>query len=353
MGLGIQWGGPATHRWHLDCALILADTILSKLTRWISFKRFEYLPAKDDAVGATTAMLHGTAFTPVDLRSTSIVQGDRPYAFLLGWTVARTRVDKDSTRAWTTETTIGTIGSPLGHWVQSGIHAAVRSLTKEDHPPNPSGWRHQVLDSPAGIPTARYSITFESPIRFLQWKARTDDVKFLETTWNTAVQVGYYTEADVGGSLRFGLFSTPFWLFHSNPLSVGSRLPDLSRMSDTSTTTNAACACHQPLPPSARPLTAPSIEWFVFGRGQERRVGYNALLEGYGSWNSDYVLRPDQISRWIGEYSYGMTISYMDPADARRSFALTYVRDAMRTAEFVGPLARSHYWGSLFVAWTP
>src|SRR5689334_5252651 len=103
-------------------------------------------------------MLFATAFTPEHIERPDIQVGDRPYAFLVGWTVRRTpdaaNADRDRFAFWRSEATLGTIGSPIGEAVQRSIHATLRTISGSDSPVDPEGWDHQILDSRFGVPTA-------------------------------------------------------------------------------------------------------------------------------------------------------------------------------------------------------
>jgi hypothetical protein len=91
--------------------------------------------------------LSGTAFTPESLRAVGPVVGDRPYAFLLAWTVSRsTPVGADAGHAFTSDFTFGTIGSRLGRNVQRFIHHTSRSMSGDSTPYDPKGWSNQIMD---------------------------------------------------------------------------------------------------------------------------------------------------------------------------------------------------------------
>jgi hypothetical protein len=317
LGLGVQWSGEVEQR-HLD-----------KPLRWLNRRL-----GLDDITGTLAApeagMLSGTAFSPNDISANTPVIGDRPWAFLLGWTVRRTQ--PANTDAWSTELTLGTIGSPLGQWVQRSIHYVSRHRSGSETPFNPQGWPHQIFDSPLGAPTARYGITYErvlvqqsggtAPLWGEGIGADPGHPHHFELAGNLEGQGGYYTEADAGGTLRVGSFTVPFWQFRSNPLGV------VSRRAIRATSRN---------------------EWFAFLSGTGRAVAYNALLTGYGDNRfTDYRLQYDQVQHTIGEASYGAAFEHVRPDGS--TWMITWIADAFRSHEFntTPEFTRAHHWGGFF-----
>lgn len=323
MGLGFQTSGGSIGRRRLDLALNAFDDAAAAVVHRVSSGRISHPSAQRCDIQSTTATLAGTAFTPAQIRIPDVIVGDRPYAFLLGWTVRRVRVDTSRNSSWSTEATVGTIGSPVGRVVQTQIHRGFRAITGDSTPFMPRGWGHQILNSPTGIPTARYAITHERVVTPLSFHL--GQTKVIESTWSATGEVGYYTTLSAGAQLRIGQFDTPFWLFTSDPLGGANRAPTESGVR--------------------------RFEWFLWGRGAGRAVGYNALLQGYGSWLSDYVISPRLMRRKIGEYAYGATV-VLRWNEGASSSTITWVRDAMRTSELGTPFGRSHYWGSIFVSWS-
>ncbi|MEP6622353.1 MAG: lipid A-modifier LpxR family protein [bacterium] len=320
LGLGLQWSGE------------IEQHGLDKPLRWLN-RRI----GLDDLTSATaapeTGMLSGTAFSPRDISANTPVVGDRPWAFLLGWTVRRTQPSISD--AWSTELTLGTIGSPLGQWVQRSIHYSSRHLSGSQTPYNPQGWPHQLLDSPLGAPTARYALTYErvliqqsggaAPLLLRGVNATPDLKHHFEIAGNAEGQAGYYTEADAGGTLRIGSFTTPFWQFRSNPLGVVSRKATVGGSRN---------------------------EWFAFLTGTGRAVAYNALLTGYGDNRfTDYHMRNDEVQHTIGEASYGAAFTHIRPNGS--AWMVTWIMDAFRTHEFntTPEFVRAHHWGGFMLTW--
>jgi hypothetical protein len=323
MGIGLAWSGQSANNNRLVKLVSLADAGIARFVDFASSKRVCYPIARNGLVEATSGTLTGTAFTPRDLRIAEILPQDRPYAFLLGFTVRHAVPARSEGYAWSSEWTFGTIGSDLGHQVQAGIHSAMRSLNKkEDSPARPRGWGNQILQSPLGIPTFRYALGYERAVPLLNRGTSRKNEKYLQVTYNAVGQIGYYTEADLGVTGRVGIFSSPFWQFRPNPLNVGSRAG------------------------YAQPR---QLEGFVFINASQRFVAYNALLQGYGSYRSEYRLHSDDISRSVREFAYGASVVY-SRRSAKRSIGLTWIPDAFRTHEFNGPNSRTHHWGSIFAS---
>jgi hypothetical protein len=333
MGFGFARSGPEVWEGGHDVLLKAVESSLDWFTNilpWLvrSDARSQFFRSLNDTTttNAFAEVFHGTAFTPDSIEASSVVVGDRPYAFLLGWTVSRVILNELETRAFTSEFTIGHIGSRLGRNVQRFIHKFITGSA------DPKGWSNQVLDTPGlylGTLTARYGISVEQQLKAWHWPgsgpADPEPPKRLELTGGIGAQAGYYTEAEIGARLRIGHFTSPFWTQRMNPLAVGSRAPGTR----------------------GRRLDA-----FAFAGGRQRLVGYNALLQGYGPSADEYRISSDDVSRTVGEWEIGASVIWRFGPEQNRAVQFAYVVDAGRTREFRSPLERSHHWGGVYLVIT-
>ena len=270
--------------------------------------------------------LFATAFTPEHIERADIQYGDRPYAFLIGWTVRRTpdasHADRDRFAFWRSEATLGTIGSPVGEAVQRSIHSALRTLNASDEPVDPAGWDHQILDSRFGVPTARYDLT---RVGYRRWGG----MPGVELMADAGAELGYYTDAHSSLSAALGWSASPLWTFDMH-------------------------MAHPGLVAGA-PQRASGFEAFVFASLEGFAYAYNALLQGYGDWRSDYRFSRRDIETFTYELRQGIVIGHVD-ADAvsgrRRQLRLVVEPYAFRSREFKGALARGHAWGGVRVLMT-
>lgn len=269
-----------------------------------------------------TRMLSGTAFTPEDLTERRPIVGDRPYAFLLGWTTKVVFVPREESAqvAITREVTVGTIGSPIGRFVQRTIHYAGRAGNGTDSPHDPVGWPNQILNSPTGIPTVRYRYDYARLLAGCPCESSYQGTRSIELVANGGIEGGYYTDAYAGGRIRIGSFSHGFWQFEGNPLGGGSRGPGLTGR----------------------------LEWFAYGSFAQRAYAYNALLQGYGNLLSKHRLGREDIRSFAAEWNVGVSVARI-AADGRTKWELVYEEEAGRSPEFYGPNARRHSWGGIFL----
>jgi hypothetical protein len=266
-------------------------------------------------------MLFATAFTPEHIERPEIQVGDRPYAFLIGWTVRRTpdasHAALDRFGFWRSEATLGTIGSPIGEVVQRSIHSALRMVNGSSDPVDPMGWDHQILNSRFGIPTARYDLT---RVAYRRWGSAPG----LELMTDAGAEMGYYTDAHSSLSTALGWSSTPLWSFDMHLAHPGLVPGEVTR--------------------------AQGHEVFVFASVEGFAYAYNALLQGYGDWRSDYRFARRDIETFTYELRQGIVVGHwhVDASTGRRR-QLRFVLEpyAFRSREFKGALAHGHAWGGV------
>jgi hypothetical protein len=321
LGTGFTWEGD--ERAALDSHPLL-DAPLDGFeagVRWAANRILRFDLHASPRPAHYSRMLFATAFTPQHIERPDIQFGDRPYAFLIGWTVRRT---PDASHAglerfsfWRSEATLGTIGSPIGEVVQRSIHAALRTVNASDQPPDPAGWDHQILDSRFGVPTARYDLSRVGYRRF-------GNAPGVELMGDAGAELGYYTDAHASLSTALGWSAAPLWTFDMHLAH-----PGLMEGASDGTHGNEA---------------------FVFASLEGFAYAYNALLQGYGDWLSDYRFSRRDIETYTYELRQGIVLGHyhVDAATGqRRQFRLVLEPYAFRSREFKGALARGHAWGGV------
>lgn len=305
-GLGLQASGSFVRRAHLDAPLALFDKLSTMRRAHAASPRKYY-----------TLSLFGTAFTPDSLNFTGVLADDRPYGSIVALSVRRVSVDDETMeRAWSSELVIGALGLPVARNAQTWLHRKVRGANGTT-PYDPLGWDQQI--SNGGEPTFLYRATYE---RVVAGDRAPDVRKHLQVAAGAQASVGYYTQATLLGSARLGWFDSQFWEF--NPAAVGAANQNrgLGRKAAT-------------------------WEFFAFGALRPRVIAYNALLQGQFR-QSAHTFSGSEIERLQVEWDLGL-------AALIRPLRLQLVWNAYpgRSADFKGPQARTHTWGSLMLLWSP
>ncbi len=260
-----------------------------------------------------------TAFTPDSLKVSHVVPDDRPYASLIFFTLGEMSVNEPKNFAVESGLTFGMLGLRTAEGIQSWIHSKSRARSGDSTPFPPRGWAHQISDG--GEPTLLYHLAVH--YKLLEVPDLPDvhnplGLHGLQWICMAEANAGYYTDIAFGSSIRAGRIRSRFWQFNSSPMT--SYTEGLNAQKDR---------WH--------------LEAYLFGSTRMRVVGYNALLQGqFGQ--SDYTLGSDRINRLIQEFDFGAA------ANVKR-INLAWVIFSGRTAEFDGPMERSHYWGSVFLSY--
>jgi hypothetical protein len=315
MGAGINLGGTWTNN-----PLFLVSGLRRVVDHLTGFEqRHENnlltlaAPAADDDVGVYNFGFGVTGFTPENIGSPDIQYGDRPYSCLLFINSNRTTLNNTNQRALTTEMSIGWLGSSLGREVQSKIHERMLADGSGNRP-IPKGWHHQI--SNGGEPTLLYRIKQ----RWLLNELTYDEFKVFQLTQTNEFNVGYYTNASLGLTARFGLFNTTFWQDDASFGSLGNGF-----ISDPNVTDDPHF-----------------LGFYLFAGGRMRAVGYNALMQGQFR-HSDYRMKSAEIQHIITEFELGAALKVW-------GFHVIYEPLAGRSAEFISPQSRSHQWGALYAS---
>jgi hypothetical protein len=280
-------------------------------------------------------LLVGSGFTPDDLGASDPVVGDRPYGSHLGLSSRRVVVPirkkkqtpgepagalEDYPTAIRTEVVLGILGSGVPAAIQTWIHENNDSV-------DPKGWHNEISDG--GEPTLLLRAQYDRRLVGC-WiggcgQPELYGRRFLELTAFGEGMAGYYTNLAGGVRGRFGWFQSEFWDFDGAPLG------------------SVAQAAGVPKEASINRL-----EFFFFGGLQARVVAWNALLQGQFKENP-YEIPSADVERVLGEFQAGVVASI--PIGKTWRVGLGYLY-AGRSAEFAGPMARAHTYGSAFLTIT-
>ena len=300
MGFGIK----ATGSWFRNVGYPhhLVDQLLTS-----AIPSVRLTPNNNDEAIFHSLMLVGSAFTPDDIEKTEPVKGDRPYASLLGLVTSRTWVDGTKQHAVTTELGVGILGLDLAQHIQTKIHELIPGADK------PSGWHNQVSDG--GELTGLYRVGLRRCITLSCVAGQ----KYSDASVDADISLGYYTNASLGTTVRFGSFYSPYFGFISNPIGAVNKIRNSSAQSNG--------------------------EFFVFGAVRGRGVLYNALLQG-AIKEFDATLSTSEISRFILELELGLHA--LVPVGVDQSLYVTWVALAGRSPEFYTSYSsRWHWWGAI------
>jgi hypothetical protein len=361
MGFGLSRGGSMIRDQHHDFVLNWVDRTVGALL-YATLGRIGGLqiPNRLDLELNSTArpkayseLFAGTAFTPESLAFARIIRGDRPYAFLLGWTVRRSTLMRPNT-AVTTDVTVGTVGSRLGRNAQRFIHRRIRgptpcdSLTAKVGPCDPKGWGNQIHDVPSlwgGVPTMRYEAFVEHRL-FGPFKSKIHCARYAESLIGLGAEAGYYTDAYASARLRLGYFSSPFYAWWQNPLSTGNVLNSESAKPKHKSPNLGREECT--INPRFKP---PKAEAFLYAGVRPRVWAYNLLLQGYPGYKG-YAFSSSDVRHTQTDGEVGLTVAARLGSARKSGVELTWELLGHKSAEFVGAKARGHAWGGAFLTVT-
>lgn len=246
-------------------------------------------------------MLGSLTYTPDDIGDPAPIFDDRPYASLIY--LANKRVVADARRALGVELVLGALGLRLAGEVQSALHGWYRDVSGSATPVDPEGWRYQISDG--GELTARLRIA--------------DSRRILHGTgWDVAqswdLNLGFQTNAGIGLSGRAGRLNSPFWSLPYNPINRGNFVPSVK-----------------------------GDELYVWGVGQLRAVGYDALLQGQFR-DSEVTVDYDDMRKLVWEAGVGVTKGWS-------GFQLTLAVNGKAGDTRLSKAPDDHFWGGLYLSW--
>ncbi|MET0987129.1 MAG: lipid A deacylase LpxR family protein [Steroidobacteraceae bacterium] len=239
------------------------------------------------------------AFTPKDLKTSTAMQDDRPYASLFFASNGRMSVAVDQRSAWFSSLTIGALGLPLAKDLQNGIHSVVGSDQAR-------GYSHQI--SAGGEPTARYALAYQQLLF-----ANPDGNLDVKATLQGGV--GFLTNASAAVSLRYGLTGSPWW----------SSTPELADYMSA------------PVPMSQH---TGRLDIYLFTGARIEARAYNAMLQGQFR-HSDVRYASSELEPVIVHAWFGFVTELF--ARTQLSYTLNYQSAEVRT----GRAARDSLWGAV------
>lgn len=278
---------------------------------------------------SSSLSLNGTGFTPDDLRATTPVIGDRPYAFLLALSTKTAYLKSDQNLLVFSELNVGALGLQIGKHVQTWIHEGMND--GDTKPPyTPRGWNLQVANgfSPAFL----YSLGFEKllfPKRTAPLNRSHFDIKY-----GGQAMAGYYTGIQGSIALRAGLLDSRNWTRSFNPLGNMNKGGAVANTVNTPTNERAR------------------FEVYAFASVRPTIMIYNSMLHGSLWRKSAYTLNFEETQPFFLEWSAGInTLIPLNPKDKYRSIDLSWVVNAGRTSELRTSYGRPHLWGAILLGY--
>lgn len=303
-----------------------------KYKSWLVFKP---LTALDNLIigkiitqGSNTTVLppfislNGTAFTPDSLRAVDPIRNDRPYAFLLALSTRRGYVDNNRNIVYNSELNIGALGLDIGKWVQTAIHKSMNDNNTKN-PYNPEGWHNQIGKGFA--PAFLYALGLGKRIASFPADAKQNRA-YVDMKVGGAGSLGYYTQLQGAASFRLGLLDSRNWIREFNPLGNMNK------------NANAIDINNQ----------RQRFEIYLFAAGRPTFMAYNAMLNGTMWRKSVHTLSWSETNHFIMEWNTGIT-THIPLNDKKCALDISWVINAGRTSELNTDLARTHYWGGIYL----
>ncbi len=259
-----------------------------------------------------------TAFSPrgVDLKVTTPITDDRPYACIAMLTTTHTSIDNLRENALTTEFGIGSFGSMIGRDVQTWVHGLTRTCDT-CRPYDPLGWHNQISDG--GEITAQYNVSFKKLIT-VDNKIRNASSPWVlyDVFLSRDINVGHFTAIGSTITGRFGIIRSNWAVFNSSPFGPQSQASG----DDNAKIRNS--------------------ELYLFGSIRPKGILYNAALQGQTK-SSAHTFRSNQVNHLGLQLDAGVSATF--GCFFTLTAAYTY-----RTAEFKSSKARPHEWIGIYLS---
>lgn len=263
--------------------------------------------------GLPNVTIGSTGFTPDSLLSSDVIFGDRPYASIVYISTRRTSRNQSGSAQWSSELSLGILGTNFLKGFQTVIHRSNRAVTGKITPYDPQGWHNQISDG--GEATGLYGISYahsllkspHSPTRRFRGQAAITG----EAT------VGHLTAINTSLYGRIGVINS-----FSNILDFRS-----NQMSNVSA------------------VTEDRFRWelYIFGTVRPYFIAHNSMLNGQFK-ASEYYIPYSEMNRFVLNYDLGIGLR------PSKKFSIYMVLAAGRTPEFNSPkYKRSHHWGSIYL----
>lgn len=318
MGLAFDFSNDKINDWFTHWPLIKLHQLFSSVGIY---------DGAEDLFSSSIGLL-GTAFTPEKLDTTSVVVGDRPYAFFLGINTRSTHrcvteQSRHNYHSWNIN--YGLFGTYIGREVQSYIHSWP-NITR----PDPIGWSNQIGEGGRFAMLVDYNF-FKTLRKDLPDIGSNLQSKIgFDGGWTAGASAGYYNRMYAGVGVRAGLIDIADvynWLTAFNSVSTGS---------------------YQAIKSSGEARS----ELFVMLQLRGTYMIRNNMLEG--GWFADeiYVLESEWTKPFVGEVSIGAGASKKWLSRTKpgriRTLAAVY-KTTYRTPEFDSGIfdPRNHAFGSL------
>jgi len=292
----------------------------------------------------------GTGFTPLDIGTTNVIEDDRPFYSSLLFNSQRISIRqtarpniKSPWKVLSSDFTFNIMGLRFGKQLQSFIHKKLLENNPNGRP-IPLGWPNQISDG--GEPSLLYRVNMTSSLLDFH-KARKNnedqEVKaynhIFQMTHNVGFGLGYYTYFNVGVNMRLGLIRTKIFLKANGANGIaGIGNKEISQFKNVPTNTPEEAKA---LKKKKRKKAWKQFELYLFASSNTNLFLYNAALQGQFK-DSKHRLSYSEINPLVFTYDAGiaLNIGYLN-----FGYALTG-----RTPEFDGQNARTHIWGSVYLA---
>lgn len=269
--------------------------------------QFDHLYQKDNHFSYHSMQLGLLIFTPSDIGNENVDYSDRPFANMLYVSNSKISLTSQVEPVYTSNVTLGLIGSSTGVEIQRGIHKVTGSN-------EPDGWDHQV--SEGGELTAQYTVSRQA---LLSSNFQAENTEY-ELKYDVKASLGYLTETAVSLSGRWGILNTPWWAFTPENSNYASQ-------------TNAA---------SSNAFTNNRSELFIFAGVKGIARAYNVFLQGQFR-ESDFTYRSDELNHVLFEAWVGVTTQIGNTR-------LSYVVRSQSKEIKQGAGARHPLWGGLIIS---
>jgi len=264
--------------------------------------------------------LGGSGFSPNNVKTSAPIYDDRPFAALFFWSAGYMRnnngVFSDRKKV---ELHVGLLGTPVGYWLQSGIHSI---FAPDDMP---QGWPHQIGNG--------FSPTFLFQENWIKDLKMGENLQNFGMNFSYGYAVGYWVKANSGVSFQYG----PTQADRDAQVGTLPQLPQTFAIADN--------------PNSTAPIIREKpVGFSIWLNGDFNAFAYNEMLRGAWFGQNDVTLSPSQINPYVFQGTVGVDLSFipkyifcMNP-EKYRLFA-TY---NIRNNEITTSHGANHSWGGIF-----
>ncbi|NRB39010.1 MAG: lipid A deacylase LpxR family protein [Pseudomonadales bacterium] len=145
-------------------------------------------------------------FTPSDIKVSTPIVDDRPYASLLYLSNTQQVLSADASYSWLASLSIGILGLDAAGNFQNAIHKAIDANEAK-------GWEHQI--SAGGEPTMQYSLTLQ--------QYHHTAISYLQISTAAGINIGYISDAVIGINMRMGNIQSAPYNFNVYTNSYGNK----------------------------------------------------------------------------------------------------------------------------------